>query len=461
MASGKLSPRQKMINMMYLVLIALLALNVSKEILKSFHLMEVSFNKAKENLDSKIKAQLVGFADQKENDPKLIPYYKRAMEAQRVTDEFVAYIETIKSDLEKKSGGRKDFEEGQDNSKPYNAELQGMDNIELHANYFMVDNADGTKAKGWKGLELENKINDARAALLKLLESDTANGVNIKPVQAKAVSESSQLEAILEASDVRYKTWAEKYLEHSPLAGVMTMLTKVQSDAKSTQGAIMDVLQQGKAPVLKIEALIPVVKATKGNVVMVGESFEAEIFLAAKTAGSENDEYKLTSGGSGLTREGSKAIYKAQAGKPGTYKFTGVITVQTPEGPKNYNFENEYQVFQGGATISATAMNVLYIGVPNPISVGVPGVNPSDVNVSMSGGSIRRDGKEWVATVTTRGEATISASAKVSDGSTRKMGSMVYRVKSLPRPEARWGALASGSSAPGVAITAQSRIEAT
>ena len=89
MAGGKLSPRQKMINMMYLVLTALLALNVSKEILKSFHLMEVSFNKAKENLDSKIDMQMTSLEKQSSEDPSLKPYYGRAQEAKKITDEFV------------------------------------------------------------------------------------------------------------------------------------------------------------------------------------------------------------------------------------------------------------------------------------------------------------------------------------------------------------------------------------
>ena len=84
-------------------------------------------------------------------------------------------------------------------------------------------------------------------------------------------------------------------------------------------------------------------------------------------------------------------------------------------------------------------MNVLYIGVDNPISVGVPGVNPSGVRATMSGGTIRRSGKDWVARVTKKGKATIVASATMSDGTARRMGQMEYRVKQLPKPEAKWG----------------------
>src|SRR6056300_642603 len=297
MASGKLSPRQKMINMMYLVLMALLALNVSKEILKSFHLMEVSFNKAKENLDGKITKQMEGFQEAAGNDPKLRPYFDRAKEAQQITDDFVNYIEEIKKELIEKTGGRKDFEEGFDASHDYEAELVGMDNMEVHANYFIVDNADGAKTKGWKGQELEDRVNGTREKLVALLKSDTANGIAIKEDLMTSVAKATQLRAELTEQEAKkYPTWSAKYLEHTPLAGVVTMLSKMQSDAKATQGAVLDVLNQGKKTAFKVEGLVPVVRPTSGSVIMSGDKYEAEIFLAAQIAGMENATFELTEG---------------------------------------------------------------------------------------------------------------------------------------------------------------------
>lgn len=448
MAGGKLSPRQKMINMMYLVLTALLALNVSKEILKSFHLMEVSFNKASENLDGKITKQMESFKDQASNDPKLKPYYARAEQAKKITDDFVSYIDAIKTELVEKTGGRQVLDEEEQGGPAYEAELTGMDNMEVHANFFMVDNADGAKEKGWKGKELEQMVNDTRAKLVAVLKEDTANGIKIPAKQMKAVDDACQLNAVLtELEKKKYgDSWSAKYLEHSPLAGVITMLTKMQSDAKATQGAVLDVLNQGQKTAFVIEELVPVVVPKSGGVIMSGDEYEAEIFLAAKTAGSENNEYTLDKGGSTIIREGGKAFYRATGGSPGVFEFGGVITVKTDEGDKKYPFNAEYQVFKGGATISATKMNVLYIGVDNPISVGVPGVSPAGVSASMSGGSISRSGSDWVARVTQKGTATIVASAKMSDGTVRRMGQMEYRVKQLPKPEAKWGTVESGTS---------------
>jgi len=461
MAGGKLSPRQKMINMMYLVLMALLALNVSKEILKSFHLMEVSFNRAKENLDTKISKQMKAFEKQAGNDPTLQPYYSRALEAQKITNGFVTYIQDIKDELEEKTGGRQDFEDGEEGSKPYEAELTGMDNMEVHANYFMVDNAEGSKEQGYKGKELEDMVNNTRTQLLALLKSDKKSGIEIDAAKMKAVDDACQLSAVLEASEKKYKSWSAKYLEHSPLAGVITMLTKMQSDAKATQGAVLDVLNQGDVPTINISGLIPMVRPINGSVVMRGGSYEAEIFLAAETKGSENDEYVLSSGGGSLEKKDGKWIYSAAGGTSGNYDFKGIVKVKTPKGTEEYPFDGAYQVFEGGATISATKMNVLYIGVDNDISVGVPGVNPNDVTVSMTGGRISRKGKNYVARCTNRGKAVISASAKMSDGTTRRVGSAEYRVKKLPKPIGKWGGIASGTPSPKPALMAQSSVIAS
>ncbi|MBO6517029.1 MAG: gliding motility protein GldM [Bacteroidia bacterium] len=461
MAGGKLSPRQKMINMMYLVLMALLALNVSKEILKSFHLMEVSFNRAKENLDGKIDLQMKSFSKQAGNDPTLQPYYQRAMDAQRITDDFVNYIEEIKMKLEEETGGRKDPEEGEDVTKTYETELVGMDNMEVHANYFMVDNNNGANKKGYQGVELEKRVNDTRAQLLDLLKADKAKGIEIDANKAKAVADACQLSAVLtEVEAKKYPSWSAKYLEHSPLAGVITMLTKMQSDAKATQGAVLDVLNQGDVQEYNVEALVPIVRPVNGGVIMRGGTYKAEVFLAAQIKGGENDEYSIA--GDVLKKEGGKAIYEAAGGTPGTYEFKGVVKVKTPKGIETYDFEDSYQVFEGGATISATKMNVLYIGVKNDISVGVPGVNPNDVTVSMTGGRISKVGKnKYVATCTNRGKAIISASAKMSDGSTRRVGSAEYRVKKLPKPIGMWGGIASGTPSPKPALLAQRAVIAS
>ena len=156
MASGKLSPRQKMINMMYLVLIALLALNVSKEILKAFHLFELSFNNANKNTDLKNKDVMAGF-EANMNDPakkgRTEQWYKLAQEAQKVSKEFNDYVEKTKNDIVIGAGGRKDEKAEEELTQP--------DNMEKHANYF-VNIGNGKK--------LQDKIEETRKKLVKILD---------------------------------------------------------------------------------------------------------------------------------------------------------------------------------------------------------------------------------------------------------------------------------------------------
>jgi len=455
MSGGNLSPRQKMINVMYLVLIALLALNVSKEILKSFHMFEVSFNQSKDSLDEKIDAKIKGLEKMKNNDPSLVPFYERTLKAQSITDEFVTYIDGIINELAEMTEGRKEYEGEDPNPKPYMTELKGSDNIEKHANYFFVDNSEGAKDKGWRSAELENKINDTRTALLELVKNDKdSNGVKLAGDPYAELDASTMLRAELDASETKYKSWSKKYLEHTPLAGVATLLTKIQSDAKTLESQVVDKLSQGREQEIDIKELIPVVK-TESNVVMIGQEFKAEIFLAARTSVDENTSFELSTGGSGpLTKENGVGIYSVKPSNQGVFPFSGIIKVKSKKGDKEYPFSSEYQAFQGQASISATKMNMLYIGVDNPISIAVPGVNPRDITASMSAGSLAKSGGNYVAKMRKPGNATISVSAKLSDGSSRNVGKMVYRVRKLPKPEARLGTYESGRVVPKPALQA-------
>jgi len=455
MSGGNLSPRQKMINVMYLVLIALLALNVSKEILKSFHMFEVSFNQSKDSLDEKIVAKIKGLEKQKTNDPSLQPFYDRAVKAKETTDEFVAYIDGIITELAEMTEGRKEYEGAEKNPKPYMTELKGSDNIEKHANYFFVDNSEGAKEKGWRSVELEKRINDTRIALLELVKNDKdSNGVHLAGNPYEELNAATMLRAELEPNETKYKSWSRKYLEHTPLAGVATLLTKIQSDAKTLESQVVDQLSQGRESVVDIKELIPVVK-TNSNVVMLGEEYKAEVFLAARTSVDENTSFELQSGGSGpLEKEGGVGIYSVRPSSQGVFPWGGVIKVKTKKGVDEYPFTAEYQAFQGQASISATKMNMLYIGVDNPISIAVPGVNPRDITASISAGSLGRSGSNYVAKMTRPGDATISVSAKLSDGSSRNVGRMVYRVRKLPKPEARLGTYESGRVVPKNALMA-------
>lgn len=444
MAGGKLSGRQKMINMMYLVLTALLALNVSKEILKAFHLMEVSFNKANSNVDKKNKGLIGALEDQAKTRPiEVKPYLDRAKEVKKTSEEFVSYIEELKKALITKADGRKEPKPGEIAGE---TELISADNIELHANYFFK-NPDDRKAK-----ELTDKVNSTREKFLALLKS--GNGVVVKPADVERIKALTNLKT--EYDKGNYPGWAEMYFEHSPLAGVITMLSKIQNDCRNTEADIIDLLASSvdadKTTFDRLEAKV----IANSTAVMVGSEYKAEVLLVASNSTSDNP---VLVGGRALPMENGAGIYTARPSNQGSFKWSGSIEVKGPAGIKSYPFEAEYQAFQGGATISADAMNVLYIGLENPISIAVAGYTPNDIQAGISGGTLTRNAKGWIAKVTAPGKAIISASVKMKDGSVRKMGEQTYRIKQVPKPESMFGALESGNY-PAAALLGQNMITA-
>ena len=221
MAGGKVTVRQKMINMMYLVLTALLALNVSAEILKSFHMVEVSMDSAGRNIDEKndqtMKA-IAKFHSDLPNDSKGTEAYEKSVQLKKIADDGVKYIGELKNQLITTAGGRKatdEFPEGDPKE-----EIAQASNIELHAN-LMINQGEGAKVKA--------KINEIRTKMLALLPADKQ-----KLIKSDLIAE--------DPKDGK-QTWESEMFEHTPLAAVVALLSKTQNDIKNTESQILDVIK--------------------------------------------------------------------------------------------------------------------------------------------------------------------------------------------------------------------------
>lgn len=430
MAGGKISVRQKMINMMYLVLTALLALNVSAEILKAFYLVEQSMDKAGQNIDAKNQDIIAQFEKENKNQPEKVgPWLKKAQQAMQINNDFVSQVQAIKDDLVAQTGGREE-------SKENFGELKGRSNMEVHANIMI---------KQGKASELKNLINKTREDLLALLpEKDRPR------VKSDLVAENQEGST---------RDWESTLFEHTPLAAVITLLTKIQNDAKSTTAEVIAALY---ANITASDQSFDQLRAQiipKSTFVISGGKFQADVFLSAYDSKQTND---VVINGKTFTPEAGIVTYEVPTGSPGTFKVKGEIMVKGKDGIKPYPFETEYTVFQGAATISADAMNVLYIGLDNPVSVSVPGFAPELVTPSISGGGgslTKEKGNQYVCKVSQRGDATISVSVKV-DGQGKAMGSQKFRVRAVPKPEGQLGTLQSGTHSLG-AIKAQNAIFAS
>ena len=440
MASGKLSPRQKMINMMYLVLIALLALNISNEILKAFHLMEVSFNKANQALSDKNKALMDAFKAAEEDPAKAVRSKKwadKAKQVQKLSADFCAEIDKYKKDIEVAAGGRKEPEGPSDKGKIL--EMSKGDDMEGHKHYLGTDDA-----KPGKGDDLRKTIDKARVDMLKVLEGIKDDKATI------AMFDKNTAFRVEDFKDEggQTKTWQRDVLGHSPVAGVMAMLTKVQNDCKSLETDILTKLAENiDATVAKFDKTAALIIAESTNV-MAGSQFKAKVALMAYNSTAATN---ILVNGVKVNVVDGIGEYTATASGVGAHKVEAKIeTIDPNTGLPAFVAAQpiEWTSFQPSATIAADAMNVLYVGLENPMSISVPGVTPGNTSVSAGAGitlSKKSDGK-YVATVSAgQKESTISVSAKMPDGTTKRMGEQKFRIKAVPKPVAQLGTLISGA----------------
>jgi len=439
MASGKLSPRQKMINMMYLVLIALLALNISNEILKAFHLMEVSFNKASQALTDKNKAIMDAFKAAEEDPSKGVRAKKwadKAREVQAISLAFCKDIDKYKTDIETAAGGRKEAEPGQTGIR----EMSKGDDMEGHKHYLGTDDP-GIKGKGDA---LRKLIDNTRAKMLTVLD-----GVK----DDKAVKTLFEKNTAFRVEDFKdengaLKTWERDVLGHSPVAGVMAMLTKVQNDCKSLETDILTKLSENiDATVAKFDKTAALIIAESTNV-MAGSQFKAKVALMAYNSTAATT---ILVNGVKVNAVDGIGEYTATASGVGSHKVEANIDTIAPATglPTFVSAEPiEWTSFQPSATIAADAMNVLYIGLENPMSISVPGVTPGNTSVSAGAGIslVKKGDGKYVATVSAgQKESTISVSAKMPDGTSKRMGEQKFRIKTVPKPVAQLGTLISGA----------------
>ncbi|MBP7507625.1 MAG: gliding motility protein GldM [Prolixibacteraceae bacterium] len=441
------TPRQRMINMMYLVLTAMLALNVSKEILNAFKIVDSSLLKTYSSFNSK-NASLVGDFDRayELNKEKVGKWRDLAREVQNETDDLINYIIETKELLANKAGAyvkAPDEEIGVED-----AFIVGLkkDTIIIKSQEDLNASPEIMLTKG-RGKELQEKVNSYKQRISELLEGNPMIMESLNQTLDVDDPERGNLK-IENSKNTNYRTWPQKNFEASPVIASLTLLSKLQIDVCNAESAVLRHLyNEIDASSFKFTGL----KATvipDASYVFQGQQYRARIFIAAEDT---TQELKVYIGGSSspLPTEGNEAIYTINTSKPGIYTYSGEIRYKNPQGEEgSRKFEGEYQVAVPAVTISPTKMNVMYRGLPNPVSISVPGIPSSDLEVSFTNGSISKSGESWIAEpreLDYKGEKTkIIVNAKI-DGKLKNMGEMIFRVKKVPDPKATVARLSTGT----------------
>lgn len=425
-----ISPRQKMINLMYVVLMAMLALNISSEVLNGFSIVEESLNRTTANSSKENEVLYGNFADQmKKNPQKVKEWFEKATAVKRMSDSLYNFAQALKVQIVREADGK--------DGNIYN--IKSKDNLEA-ASHVML--APGTG----QGKKLYDAINNFRERILKMVPDQ----------HQRDIIESNLTTKVPKNSNTLGKNWQEYMFEDMPVAGAVTLLSKLQSDVRYAEGEVLHTLvaniDMKDIRVNKLSAFV----IPESKTVISGDQFSAQIVMAAVDTTQQPEIYV---GGQRITN----GLYRFTAGAVGEHQFGGYITMHDGAGNViRRDFTQKYTVVAPSATVSADLMNVLYAGYDNPISVSIPGVPLNAVSASMSGGSFRSIGMgKYIARPSAVGRDVTISVASNANGKSRQMGKFTFHVRKLPDPAAymqigtdrfRGGGLAKASimSAPGI-----------
>lgn len=456
MAHERLSPRQRMIGMMYLILTAMLALNVSKEAVEAFKKVDKSLTITLANYIKKNNL-IYGEFDRAaaENPTKAGKFKTLAYEVKTRADEVFDYIQDLKIEIITVAEG-KDSPAVQGNEINIDEVKKRIDETNIPSQILIGANERG------KATTLKTLINDYREFLI-----TTLDGKN--PTAEEAILKSLNTNDGRDP-DGQPSKWENLTFQTLPLVAVITILSKMQVDVRNGETEVLNHLyEQIDAAAFKLNKLIPIVIPTS-NYVTLGSDYEASVFISA----ADTTQYPtVTVNGVDLPiDEEGRGIFKARASSTGTKTWGGVISMKGPNGAtKTYPFNSSYTVGEPNVVISATAMNVMYRGIKNPIDVSVPGVSPDKINMKVVNGTFTREKVKnakgeffrgnW-AVVPNSNAQNLQLIVSTTDGNNKgtTLPPVVYRVKPVPPPVAVFAGKNTGSI-PKNAAAAQTGVFAT
>lgn len=396
------SPRQKMINLMYLVFIAMLALNVSVEVLDGFKMVDHSLGNSSGTMLERnrlIMDELTAYHAQ--NPEKAGEWYRKGVQVRSMSDSVIAYIDELKLRMVREADGKKaDIDN-----------IKHKDDLEA-ASVIMLSPLNG------EGKRFRNAIDGYRDSITYLV-TDPARRLIIE----KNLNTQPRL---------ANKSWEASLFEQMPLAAAITMLTKIENDVRSSEGeALTNILHNvdiGDFRVNRLNAYI----IPESDIVMQGSSYNARIVLSAEDS---TRQPHIVVNGEHLNMA-ENGFFTVRADRTGTFPIEGYLEMTGSDGSITRRpFESNYTVIEPVATIAPTLMNVLYAGIDNEVSISVPGIAPDDVSATITNGTLARRGNMWVARPTAIGEEVIiSVSARTAGGEVRRVAVKEFRVRALPDP---------------------------
>ncbi len=403
----RLSPRQKMINLMYLVLMAMLALNVSSDVLKGFSLVNDGLTISKDNVSLQNEAIYKTLDDAMQQNPeKTREWYNRAQSVKAMSDSLYQFAEELKWEIVREADGK----DGNINN------IRGQENLEA-ATHVMLAPGIG------KGGQLYNAINAYRDSITSMLTDE----------RQKELIAANLSTDVPEKGRLQGKNWQEYMFENNPVAASVTLLTKLQNDVRNAEGEVLHRLVSNiDIKDVRVNEINAYVIPTSQTVVRGGK-FSAQIIMAAVDTTQRPDIYI-----NNTLLQSSNGRYETICNSTGDFTLRGYLMMKNGNGEViRREFTQPYTVVEPTATVSATMMNMLYAGYQNPISVSVPGIPTNKVTASMTGGTLTKKGDgEYIATPSKVGEDVVITITAENEGRQQEMGKFTFHVRKLPDPTA-------------------------
>jgi len=393
------TPRQKMIGMMYLVLIAMLALNVSSEILNGFKMVDDSLHTSTMSIDEQNQRLYQEFnAMNAKNPNKVGSWLLKANHVRENADQLFSYIHNFKVDLLK-------LADKDDADTLYARRINRREDLNVASFYALREG----HAK-----ELKDKIEAYRDMLVKL---------------SNDAGKKEAIMTIFNTGNINNKTWEIATFDNMPISAVITILSKYQNDVRNTESKMIQYLKESTderdARVNKFDAFV----VAESNYVMEGQEYRAKILLAAVDTTKAPNVFV-----NGAKLRGNDFV--VNAGRSGEFSYSGYIELPGNSGTdkQRFPFTSKYNVGKPAAIISNDDLNILYRGFDNSISISAPGIPTDKLTISVNGGTATPKGNGKFIIKPTANSVEISVKGNIG-GRQLNLGSNTYRVRQLPDPK--------------------------
>lgn len=444
MAGGKETPRQKMIGMMYLVLTAMLALNVSATVLDAFVLVDSGLSQTTKSFSIK-NERLYNQMDKAYtvNPTKVEPWKNSTDAIREKTKELLDYIQELKV-LTVITAEKEDSPALIGDNQVDAKKIAGKGDSNTSGRVFI--GAEG----GGKAFDLKKRIAEYRDFMQSLIDPVTGEQLILSIGNILSTDDPPAEDT----STDTHHTWETSRFDHIPLVAVFPQLTKMQLDVLNVEaevvGYLINQVDAGDFKVNKLDAVV----IPKSNYIVQGNEFQASIFLAASDTtqvpriyiGNYErfiteqgfEDYRMVGSYEEVKVVGGRGVFTQRSNRLGINKWSGLLEVTAPDGSKiKKPFNHEYEVAQPNVVVSPLKMNVFYRGVENPVEISIPGISMDKLSATVDGGgTIRKAGDSFIVIPGRTGNMCNVAVVADIDGQKKNMGVRPFRVRDVPDPSA-------------------------